>query len=99
VQLQRAVRAGYLPTIPRLYQNPDLLQVLPIAAALQNAGERTWIARPSTVAGRQYAVVSKAYYQAVHDILSRRSDAGEALSELEKTLVRLTGFRTGAPRN
>ncbi|HXB71209.1 MAG TPA: ABC transporter substrate-binding protein [Candidatus Acidoferrales bacterium] len=99
VQLRRAVSAGYLPTIPRLYRNLDLLKVLPIAAALQSAGEHAWVARPSTVAGSRYGAVSKAYYQAVHDVLSRRTDPAEALSQLEKTLVGLTGFRTGAPRN
>ena len=38
-------------------------------------------------------------YEAVHDILSSRADPAERLSQLEKTLVRLTGFRTGPPPN
>jgi trehalose/maltose transport system substrate-binding protein len=99
VQMRRAVNGGYLPTIPRLYAKPELLQVLPSAAALRNTGERTWVVRPSTVAGAQYAAVSKAYYTAVHDILSSRKESTGALAQLETTLVHLTGLRTGPPRS
>jgi len=97
VQLRRGVGAGYLPTIPALYGDPELLRVLPIAAKLQNAGEDSWVVRPSTVAGKKYSAVSAAYYRTVHDILSRRVSAAKGLSSLEKELVRLTGFQTGPP--
>ena len=99
VQLRRAIRAGYLPTIPRLYENPELRQALPIGADLRNAGEDAWVVRPSTVAGNQYRAVSKAYYQAVHNILSLRTGPADGLSELEKTLIQITGSRTGPPPN
>jgi trehalose/maltose transport system substrate-binding protein len=99
VQLRRAIRAGYLPTIPQLYENPELRLALPIVADLRNAGEESWVVRPSTVAGNKYAAVSKAYYQAVHDILSMRTGPSEGLAGLEKTLVQATGFRTGSPPN
>ena len=99
VQLRRAISSGYLPTIPTLYQNPELLHILPIAAGLQNAGEESWVVRPSTVAGDKYGAVSKAYYQAVHNILSLQTSPADGLSELEKTLVQLTGFRTGPAPN
>jgi trehalose/maltose transport system substrate-binding protein len=97
VQLRRAISSGYLPTIPRLYQDPDLLRILPIAAELRKSGDGAWVVRPSTVAGDKYRAVSKAYYQAVHDVLSSRKSAEEGLADLEKVLVRLTGFGTGAP--
>jgi trehalose/maltose transport system substrate-binding protein len=99
IQLRRAVTAGYLPTIPDLYGNPDLLRVLPIAAELGKAGEEAWVARPSTVTADKYAAVSKAYYQTVHDILSSRIEASQGIADLERTLAGLTGFRTGPPRN
>jgi trehalose/maltose transport system substrate-binding protein len=99
VQLQRAVSGGYLPTIPQLYQRPEVLRVLPIAAALQNTRGPAWVVRPSTVSGSKYAAVSKAYYQTVHEILDSSADPAEALVQLERTLVNLTGFRTGAPRS
>ena len=99
VQLRRALSAGYLPTIPRLYQDPALLRAIPAAADLRNAGEDAWVVRPSTVAGEKYRDVSKAYYQAVHNILSMHTDPAECLQELQATLVQITGFRTGPPRN
>jgi trehalose/maltose transport system substrate-binding protein len=99
VQLRRALSAGYLPTIPRLYENLELRRALPIGTDLRNAGEDAWVVRPSTVAGNKYSVVSDAYYQAVHNILSLRTAPAEGLSRLEKTLVQVTGFRTGPPPN
>lgn len=99
VQLRRAISAGYLPTIPRLYENPELRHALPVGGDLRNAGEEAWVVRPSTVAGSQYRAVSAAYYQAVHNILSLRASPVDGLSELEKTLVQVTGFRTGPPPN
>jgi trehalose/maltose transport system substrate-binding protein len=97
IQLRRALEGGYLPTIPRLYQDRRLLAALPHAAALENAGADTWVARPSTIAGSNYQEVSKAYYQAVHSVLRRRAPAEDALSELEAQLVKLTGLPVGAP--
>jgi trehalose/maltose transport system substrate-binding protein len=99
VQLRRAISSGYLPTIAGLYQDSELLRTLPIAAELRNAGEGSWVVRPSTIAGNRYSAVSKSYYEAVHDILSSQAAAAERLLELEKTLVRLTGFQSGPPPN
>jgi trehalose/maltose transport system substrate-binding protein len=99
VQLRRAISAGYLPTIPRLYENSELRQALPAAAVLRNAGEDAWVVRPSTVTGSKYKAVSESYYQAVHRILSLGTSPADELRELEKTLVEVTGFRTGSPPN
>jgi len=97
VQLRRALNAGYLPTIPALYNHPQLLRALPIAGKLRNAGEDSWVVRPSTVAGKNYSAVSASYYRVVHDILSLRVSVARGLSDLEKELVHLTGFRPGPP--
>lgn len=99
VQTRRAVDAGYLPTEPSLYQVPEILRVLPIAADVAAGGEQAWVLRPSTVAGARYAEVSRAYYQAVHEILSSRAAPAATLAALEQTLVRITGFHTAPPRN
>src|SRR5437899_8997591 len=97
VQLRRALSGGYLPTHPALYQNPELLRLLPIVKELQEAGASAWVARPSTVTGSKYGEVSKAYYTTAGEILSRQAGADAALAALEKRLVELTGFRTGSP--
>jgi trehalose/maltose transport system substrate-binding protein len=97
VQLRRALAHGALPTLPRLYRDPALLASLPYAAKLREAGDEEWVARPSTIAGSNYAEVSRAYFEAVHQILSRETTAAAALPVLEKRLVDCTGLRPGAP--
>jgi trehalose/maltose transport system substrate-binding protein len=89
VQKRRAVQSGYLPTRPRLYDDPELLQVLPQARALRNAGLESWVARPSAIAGNAYVNVSKAYYEAVHSVLSRQRQPEEALEDIDKRLTEL----------
>jgi trehalose/maltose transport system substrate-binding protein len=89
VQKRRAIQNGYLPTRPRLYDDPELLQALPQAQSLRNAGLETWVARPSAVTGNAYVNVSKAYYEAVHSVLSGQRQPEEALESVNKQLVEL----------
>jgi trehalose/maltose transport system substrate-binding protein len=56
------------------------------------------INRPSIVAANSYEQVSRAYFGAVHEVLTGKTSAPEAAAELEKKLVKITGFRTGPPR-
>jgi trehalose/maltose transport system substrate-binding protein len=50
------------------------------------------VARPSTVTGELYNKVSTAYFNTVHSILTGEKAAEEALLDLEKELVDITGF-------
>jgi trehalose/maltose transport system substrate-binding protein len=54
--------------------------------------------RPSVETGALYKQVSAAYFGAVHSVLTGKKDAREAAVELEKQLIQITGFRTGAPK-
>ena len=54
--------------------------------------------RPSSVVGRKYEDVSKAYVAAVHSILTGEKGAPQAALELERNLVKITGFSTGPPK-
>jgi trehalose/maltose transport system substrate-binding protein len=54
--------------------------------------------RPSGVAGRSYEQVSTAYSSAVHSVLTGEKRAPDAAAELEKSLVKITGFPSGPPR-
>jgi trehalose/maltose transport system substrate-binding protein len=96
VQLNRALSSGYLPTIPALYQNPELVRLLPFVEELRK-GASSWIARPSSISKSKYRDVSKAYYTTVHNVLTGEADADSALAALERRLIELTGFRTGSP--
>jgi trehalose/maltose transport system substrate-binding protein len=53
--------------------------------------------RPSTITGRHYAEVSRAYYSAVHSVLTGEMTAEKAMADLEVELVKLTGFKIGKP--
>jgi trehalose/maltose transport system substrate-binding protein len=56
------------------------------------------VSRPSGVAARAYEQVSSAYSKAVHSVLTGERRAPEAAAELEKYLVKITGFPSGPPQ-
>jgi len=53
------------------------------------------VARPSIETGSSYKEVSKAYFDAVHSVLTGQRSGPEAATELEKQLIEITGFRAG----
>jgi trehalose/maltose transport system substrate-binding protein len=55
------------------------------------------VSRPSWIAVRSYEQVTRAYFGAVHSVLTGERLAPEAAAELEKDLVKITGLRTGPP--
>jgi trehalose/maltose transport system substrate-binding protein len=54
--------------------------------------------RPSIETGSRYNQVSAAYAAAVHSVLTGQQAAPDAAGELEKQLIRITGFRPGPPK-
>ena len=88
-QKARAVQEGYLPTISPLYADNDVTAAVPEVRVFRNAAEKTWIARPSSLAGDKYSTVSKDYYEAVHRILSGQVRPEAALDQFEKELAGL----------
>jgi trehalose/maltose transport system substrate-binding protein len=54
--------------------------------------------RPSVETGSRYKQVSEAYISAVHSVLISKRGASEAAADLEKQLIQITGFPTGAPK-
>jgi len=95
-QLTHAIETAALPTIESVYQDQKLLDskvswfadLLPV---FQNA-----VARPSTVTAPRYAEASKAFFTAVHDVLTGANDADTAMGELEIDLEDLTGLKAAA---
>jgi len=55
------------------------------------------VSRPSSVAARSYEQVTRAYFGSVHSVLTGERRAPEAAAELERHLVKVTGFRAGPP--
>jgi trehalose/maltose transport system substrate-binding protein len=89
-QKYRALQAADLPTLPALYDDPDI--------AVEQPAMKRWLAildtatpRPSAVTGRKYNEMSKAFWTAVHETLSGRGSAAENLAALRTQLERLKG--------
>jgi trehalose/maltose transport system substrate-binding protein len=55
------------------------------------------VSRPSAAAGPKYEEVDHAYLTAVHSVLTGEARAPAAAEALERTLVKITGFKTGPP--
>jgi len=89
-QKRRAIAGSYAPTIPALYEDPEVLAANPFfaefAAALPDA-----IARPSAVTGKQYAQVSTLFWEAAHATLSGNGTARDNLARLEDRLRLIKG--------
>ena len=88
-QKRRAIVGSFNPTLPELYEDPEVLAANPFMGELY-ATFRTAVARPSAVTGIKYNQVSSAFWNAVHRVLAGRMDADASLGELERTLERLS---------
>jgi trehalose/maltose transport system substrate-binding protein len=80
---------------PELYDLPAILD--PPGAGVAARRFQGVVARPSTAAGARYEDVARAYFLALHSVLTGKSKAPEAAASLEQELVRLTGFGKGPP--
>jgi trehalose/maltose transport system substrate-binding protein len=87
-QKRRAIKGGFNPTLPPLYEEADVLAANPFFGALRDVFTAA-VARPSDATGARYNQVSAAFYNAVHAVLSGQMQAGPALARLERTLTRL----------
>jgi trehalose/maltose transport system substrate-binding protein len=85
-QARRCRRSAEPPTIPALYKSPEVLAQNPyFSRALQEFRENK-TSRPSRAAGKMYPDVTRAYFEAVHAVLTQKKSAAQAASELEKQL-------------
>jgi trehalose/maltose transport system substrate-binding protein len=87
-QKRRALVRANLPTIPSLYEDPEILEANPFFGELYDTFTNA-VARPSNVTGENYNRVSAAFWEAVHNVLTGRAEAEEALSSLASDLNRL----------
>jgi trehalose/maltose transport system substrate-binding protein len=56
------------------------------------------VSRPSSLTGRKYEQVTRAYIGAVHSVLAGDKSAPVAAAELQQELVRITGFGVRSPQ-
>jgi trehalose/maltose transport system substrate-binding protein len=97
VQVKRARVLSQPPTLPELYDLPEVLEPNPRFDLFSQAFRTGMVSRPSDVTGKKYQDVTDAYIQAVHSVLTGEKSAPEAAAALENELVRATGFKTGPP--
>lgn len=85
-QLQRSHIVNEGPTIAELYIDPELLKANPQFPLMLDILRKYAVFRPSTPAGKMYPEVSRAYFEAVHTVLTHKKPAAQAASELERDL-------------
>jgi trehalose/maltose transport system substrate-binding protein len=88
-QKRRAIEGSYNPTIAALYQDPEVLEASPFFGDLYETFTNA-VARPSRVTGARYNQVSSEFFNAVHAVLSGKTDAATSLAALEGQLDRLS---------
>jgi len=98
VQVKRSRVLSQPPTLPELYNLPEMLEANPRFVLLSQAFRTGIVSRPSNVTGKKYQDVTDAYISAVHSVLTGEKRAPEAAAALENDLVRITGFKKGPPR-
>lgn len=92
VELRRLRTYSGVPTIPQLGQDPGVLAATPYLTTVQKAYDRGFAVRPSTETGKNYPAVSRAYFEAVHSVLTGQSTAAKAAADLQEQLAHITGF-------
>jgi trehalose/maltose transport system substrate-binding protein len=88
-QKRRAIDGAYNPTIEALYQDQEILTAVPFFGSLYEVFV-TAVARPSRVTGLKYNQVSSEFFNAVHEVLSKKAEAPASMSALEKKLDRVS---------
>jgi trehalose/maltose transport system substrate-binding protein len=97
VQIKRARSTSLPPTVPELYDDPEVLSANPYYTSLKSVFLGGAVSRPSSVTGYKYAEVSRAYFRAVHSVLTRQETPAAAAAALERELVWITGFAVARP--
>jgi trehalose/maltose transport system substrate-binding protein len=97
LQVKRARVLAAPPTLPELYNVPEVSEPNPHLRVLSQAFQTGFVLRPSNVSGKKYRDVSEAYFHAVHSVLAGEKTAPQAASALENELIRITGFRKASP--
>jgi len=97
LQSQEESAHAQLPSQPEAYALPSILGLY-AHSDTPNEPKSGVVSRPSNVAASEYEEVTRAYIATVHAVLTGQKGAQEAAAELEKQLIKITGFRTGPPK-
>jgi trehalose/maltose transport system substrate-binding protein len=87
-QLARLQRTSETPTVAELYEEPGVLANNPHWPRVLEIYRKGIALRPSRQAGKMYPEVSRAYWEAVQAVLTRKKSATQAADELQVELER-----------
>jgi trehalose/maltose transport system substrate-binding protein len=87
VQTYRAIEGSFVPTIPEVAQDPQVLEAMPFLEPMEDVVRVT---RPSTELAERYNEGSTAIFQGVNQILNGQ-DAAQVVPQIEQRLQRLLG--------
>ena len=97
-QLRRSQSPSEPVTIPELYTNNSVLHANPFFQDVMQVYRQGLVSRPSAQTGKLYPDTSRAYFEAVHAVLTRQKTAAVAAAELETVLSQMTGLRPRSSR-
>jgi trehalose/maltose transport system substrate-binding protein len=83
IQKKHAIELGLLPTLPDLYNDPDLQQKIPWFKNAPDILANT-VARPSTVAGGSYNQLSQVLFENVNKVLNGQESAEDGILQIER---------------
>jgi trehalose/maltose transport system substrate-binding protein len=95
-QRRRCLTAGTPPSMPDLYSDPEVTAANPYFSTDLHVFRTGLASRPSTATGKLYPEVSRAYFEAVHAVLTRKTAAAQAANALQRHLVQITGLKASA---
>jgi trehalose/maltose transport system substrate-binding protein len=87
-QKKRAIGLSYLPTLPALYSDAEILAKNPYYKNMLDVLKNV-VARPSTATGADYNQLSTAFFQNVNKVLTGGETPQNAVSQVEKVAKRV----------
>jgi trehalose/maltose transport system substrate-binding protein len=88
VQKKRAIDLSFLPSLPALYTDPDVLAKNPFFKIMLDVLNNA-VARPSTVTGADYNQLSSAVYDNVNRVLTGAESGKDAVAQIEQEAKRI----------
>jgi len=88
IQKKRAIGGSYNPTIMDLYKDKEVVAANPFMGQLLDVFTGA-VARPATVTGLKYPEVSRAFWDAAHDVLEKKTNGADAVKRLEGKLKQI----------